>query len=291
VSGVGIVARRLAGARIRSRRTFPRENAVASELDLDAYLARIGERRPLAPGREALTRLHRAHCAAVPFENLDILLGREIALDVPALEAKLVRGRRGGYCFEQNTFFRAALEALGYPVTALAARVRFGTTEVRPRTHMLLRVDLPEGALLADVGFGGDGPVHPIPLAEGTETWVGDAGHRLRREGDLFVLEGTTGGEWADLYAFTLEPQFPVDFEMANHFTSTHPRSAFVLSLTAQRSWPDRRVILRNRDLTVREGGAIRTTTVRDPDHLLEVLASSFDLVFPAGTRFRKPEF
>jgi N-hydroxyarylamine O-acetyltransferase len=259
--------------------------------DLDAYLARIGERPPLAPTLEGLVSLHRAHCAAIPFENLDILLGREVALDRPALEAKLVRARRGGYCFEQNTLLQAALEALGFRVTALAARVRSGATQIRPRTHMLLRVDLPEGAFVADAGFGADGLVHPIPLAEGSETWVGFAGHRLRREGDQWVLEGNTAGEWTDLYAFTLEPHHPVDFVMANHFTSTYPRSPFVLNLTAQRTRPERRTVLRNRDLVVREEGAVAATTVRDPDHLLEVLASHFDLVFPAGTRFRQPEF
>lgn len=264
---------------------------MASDLDLDAYLARIGEGPPLAPALEGLVSLHRAHCAAIPFENLDILLGRPIPLDVPALEAKLVHARRGGYCFEQNTLFRAALEALGFRVTPLAARVRVGATEVRPRTHMLLRVDLPEGAFVADVGFGADGLVHPVPLAEGRETWVGFAGHRLRREGEAWVLEGNTDGTWADLYAFTLEPHYPVDFVMANHFTSTYPRSPFVLNLTAQRSWPERRVVLRNRDLVVREGGRSEAATVRDPEHLLEVLASHFDLLFPAGTRFRQPEF
>ena len=263
---------------------------MASGLELDGYLERIGASLPLAPGLDGLLALHRAHCAAIPFENLDILLGRAISLDVAALEAKLVRGRRGGYCFEQNTLFRAALEAMGFRTTALAARVRVGTTEVRPRTHMLLQVDLPEGPFVADVGFGGDGPVHPIPLAEGRETWVGHAGHRLRREGNLWVLAGTTGGGWTDLYAFTLEPHYPVDFEMANHFTSTHPRSPFVLNLTAQRSWPERRVILRNRDLSVREDGTVNTT-IRDPEHLLEVLKTWFSLEFPPGTRFRQPEF
>jgi N-hydroxyarylamine O-acetyltransferase len=264
---------------------------VTSALRLDAYFARIGERPPLAATLEDLVALHRAHCAAIPFENLDILLGRPIALDLAALEAKLVDARRGGYCFEQNTLFQAALDTLGFRVIALAARVRAGTTEIRPRTHMLLRVDLPEGAFVADVGFGGDGLVHPLPLAEGSETWVGFVGHRLRREADLWVLQGNAAGEWTDLYAFTLEPHHPVDFVMANHFTSTYPRSPFVLNLTAQRSWPERRVILRNRDLMVREAGTVAATTVRDPEHLLEVLASHFDLVFPAGTRFRQPEF
>ena len=264
---------------------------MANDLDLDAYLARIGEKAPLAPGLDALATLHRAHCAAIPFENLDILLGRPIALDLPALEAKLVRARRGGYCFEQNTLFRAALEALGFRVIALAARVRVGATEVRPRTHMLLRVEVPEGAFLADVGFGGDGPVLPLPFVEGTETWLGRTGHRLRREGDTWALQGNTAGDWTDLYAFTLEPHYPVDFEMANHFTSTWPRSPFVLNLTAQRSWPERRAILRNRDLVVREDGASTATSIRDPEHLLEVLATVFGLAFPAGTRFRLPTF
>ena len=265
--------------------------AMASGLDLDAYLTRIGEKATLAPGLEGLVSLHRAHCAAIPFENLDILLGRPIVLDVPALEAKLVRAGRGGYCFEQNTLFQAALGALGFRVTALAARVRAGATEVRPRTHMLLRVDLPEGPFLADVGFGGDGPVHPLPLAEGSETWVGRTGHRLRRESDLWVLQGNTGGDWTDLYAFTLEPQHPVDFQMANHFTCTFPGSPFVLNLVVQRSWPEKRAILRNRDLVVREDGREQRATVRDPNDLLELLTGVFGLAFPPGTRFRQPDF
>jgi N-hydroxyarylamine O-acetyltransferase len=266
--------------------------AVATDLELDAYLARTGAPRPLAPSREALVSLHRAHCAAIPFENLDVLLGRPIELELDALQAKLVGARRGGYCFEQNTLFQAVLEALGFRVEALAARVRAGATGIRARTHMLLEVELPEGTFVADVGFGGDGLVDPIPLSERGETWVGSMGHRLRREGgDWWVLQGSDGGEWSDLYAFTLEPHHPIDFVMANHFTSTWPRSSFVQNLTAQRSLPERRTILRNRELVVREGGAIATTPVRDPEHLLEVLSAHFDLVFPTGTRFSQPEF
>jgi N-hydroxyarylamine O-acetyltransferase len=260
-----------------------------SGLDLDAYLARVGYSGPRRADADTLRALHEAHVAAVPFENLDILLGRTISLGLPALEKKLVQDRRGGYCFEQNTLFRAALEAIGFTVTSLAARVRGGGL-LRPRTHMLLRVELAEGPMLADVGFGGDGLVHPLPFQAGPATWTEGAGYRLRREGKLWVLQGSYG-EWADLYAFTLEPQYPVDFEMANHFTSTWPRSPFVQSLTAQRSWPGRRLILRNRDFAVREGGALRNEPVRDPDHLLELLERHFGLAFPRGTRFSRPEF
>ena len=258
---------------------------------LEAYLARIGCARPLAPSIDALRVLHQAHVGAIPFENLDILLGRTIRVDLEGVQAKLVAGRRGGYCFEQNALFRAALEGLGFVVTALAARVRSNATAVRPRTHMLLRVELPEGSFLADVGFGGDGPLHPLALLPAQEVWVGVAGHRLRREGDLWVLEGNATGEWTDLYAFSLEPQYPVDFEMANHFTSTWPESPFVNNLIAQRSWPEGRVILRNRDLVLHEGRAAWPQEIRDPDHLLEVLEKHFRLSFQSGTRFSLPLF
>ena len=196
-----------AGAGIVSRVPAPRPGALESAVDVPGaggHGERPGPRRLPGAHRRASarsprastrsSRSHRAHCAAIPFENLDILLGRPIALDLPALEAKLVRARRGGYCFEQNTLFQAALEALGFRVTALAARVRVGATEVRPRTHMLLRVDLPEGAFVADVGFGGDGPSTRSPSRRGRETWVGRTGHRLRREGDSWVLQGNTAG-------------------------------------------------------------------------------------------------
>jgi N-hydroxyarylamine O-acetyltransferase len=260
-------------------------------IELSAYLQRVRYGGALAPTLDVLAALHAAHVTAIPFENLDILLGRPIALDLGTLQAKLVAGRRGGYCFEQNTLFRAVLESLGFRVTSLAARVRGGDV-LRPRTHMILLVEgLESSRHLADVGFGGDGLVYPLPLTAGPESWTGGLGYRLHCEDDLWVLEGNVEGAWSDFYAFTLEPQYPVDFEMANHFTSTYPHSPFVKSLTAQRASPDRRAILRNRDLTLREGGETRTATIRDPEHLLETLALEFGLQFPAGTRFARPEF
>jgi N-hydroxyarylamine O-acetyltransferase len=261
------------------------------EIDLEAYLARIGYRGRLEPDLRTLTALHAAHVTAVPFENLDILLGRTISLELPALQAKIVEGRRGGYCFEQNTLFEGVLGSLGFRVTPLAARVRLGTTEIRPRTHMLLRVELGAGAWLADVGFGGDGLVHPLSFAPGAEVRMAGVVHRLRRDEDLWVLTAEVDGDSTDLYTFTLEPQHAVDYEMANHYTSTWPASKFVQTLTAQRAWPDGRAILRNRDLTVRAGGSVRTETIRDPEHLLLVLEREFGLSFPAGTRFTRPEF
>ncbi len=270
--------------------------------DLEAYLTRIGvpagavagAQDKTSGGEAALTtlrELHEAHVAAIPFENLDILLGRPIRLDLASLQAKLVAGRRGGYCFEQNTLFQAVLDSLGFRVTPLAARVRVGATGVRARTHMLLRVDLDREPFLADVGFGAGGLVTPLPLALGAELRNGPFAYRLVREGELWVLQGSSGGGWADQYAFTLEPQHPVDYEVANYYTSTHPQSAFVTNLTAQRSWPERRAVLRNRELVITTSAGDVATPIRDPEHLLEVLAAEFDLSFPPGTRFSRPEF
>lgn len=255
-------------------------------LDLPAYLARIGYSGGFAPTRATLDALHAAHATAIPFENLDILLGRPIRLDLASVQAKLVAGRRGGYCFEQNALFAAVLEHFGFAVTRLAARVRFRTDRVLARTHMTLRVDVEGVPLLADVGFGGEGPILPVPF-DCTEArqyaWtfriLADAGaHRLQSR--------RSAGVWEDLYAFTQEPQLPVDYEIANHYTSTHPASRFVLALTAQRVAPEGRRILRNRDYTLDLGTGIETREVADDEELLAVLATDFGLAFPAGTRF-----
>jgi N-hydroxyarylamine O-acetyltransferase len=268
---------------------------IPAEVDLDAYLRRIAIARtdPAAegPSLSLLNALHEAHVAAIPFENLDILLARPVRLDMGSLQAKLVTARRGGYCFEHNSLFMGVLRRLGFDVTPLAARVRLGATEVLPKTHMLLRVALAEGPFLVDVGFGGEGPIRPLPLEDGGGLRVGCAGCRLRRDGDLWVLQADTTGEWADLYAFTLERHFPADFEMANHYTSTYPTSRFVQNLVVQRSWRDRRVLLRNRELISRGATSTETTTLRHPDQLIEVLEREFGLSFPPGTRFSRPVF
>ena len=151
-------------------------------LDLDAYLARIAYAGTLDPTLETLKALHFAHTSAIPFENLDILLGRVISLNLADLQAKLVTSRRGGYCFEQNALFAAALESLGFDVIRLAARVRFGTTEIRPRTHMLLEVRVDHELWLADVGFGCSSPLYPVRLRQGEPEQQGGWSFRVRNE-------------------------------------------------------------------------------------------------------------
>ncbi|MGE5345436.1 MAG: arylamine N-acetyltransferase family protein, partial [Acidithiobacillales bacterium] len=223
-------------------------------MDLDVYLGRIGYGGPRRASLEALAALQAAHVAAIPFENIDVRLGRPISLDLSALEAKLVRDRRGGYCFEQNGLFAAVLETLGFPVATLEARVRPpGATTILPRTNMVLRVALDGRDVLVDVGFGADGPTGPVPF-DGLETRTTAGTYRVAREGVLMVLQRRHRDSWLDLYAFRPEPALPIDFEVANYYTSTHPRSRFVTTLTVQISKPEARHVLRGRSYTITRG-------------------------------------
>ncbi len=255
--------------------------------DLGAYLERIGDSGPIAATGEVLDRIHQAHATTIPFENLDILLGRPIRLDLESLQAKLVRDRRGGYCFEQNTLFAAALQCIGFRVTTLAARVRYGATRLLPRTHMLLKVDLDDGPRLADVGFGGDGLLKSVPLEAGRESRQFLWSYRVIAEGDVLVLQALGPDGWFDLYSFTLEPHFPVDYEMGNYYTSTYPTSIFRQVVVAQRPTPEGRHVLRGRDLSVDRGSDVTRRELADDEDVLSVLSSTFGLEFPAGTRFR----
>ena len=141
--------------------------SVDTMIDLEAYLRRIGVSDELGPDLASLEAVHIAHLEAIPFENLDVRLGRPIRLDPESLHAKLIARRRGGYCFEQNGLFASALRSIGFRVETLEARVRpRDGTGPYPRTHMALRVSVGDGDYLADVGFGAFGPLLPVPLDE-----------------------------------------------------------------------------------------------------------------------------
>jgi len=255
-------------------------------VDLEAYLERIGYSGSLQPDRGVLGAIHLAHTTHIPFENLDILLKRPILLDLASLQAKLVTGRRGGYCFEQNLLFSAMLQHLGYAVTQHAARVHYRNQPKVPRTHIILLVDADGAPWLADVGFGLEGLLLPVPFEAGRETRQYAWTYRVVETDGEWTLQSLRDGAWADLYSFTLDPCLAVDFEPANHYTATHPDSRFVRTLTAQLPTPDVRYKLRNRELVLDRGATVTRRVLADDDELLAVLAEVFGLRFPAGTRF-----
>lgn len=258
----------------------------SASLDLPAYLARIGYSGELSPVRSVFEALHLAHTTHIPFENLDVLLGKPIRLDLASLQNKLVLGRRGGYCFEHNLLFAAVLRQLGFSLTQLAARVRYGTTAVLPRTHMLLQVDLNGEPWIADVGFGAEGLLQPLPMTSPDPVPQFAWSYRVIEDAGLRVIQTLNDEKWIDLYAFSLEPQLAVDYEIANHYVSTHPASRFVRSLTAQLQSPEVRYVIRNREFIEDRGSTRSTRTLADDDQLLGVLRECFGLDFPTGTRF-----
>jgi N-hydroxyarylamine O-acetyltransferase len=258
-----------------------------ASIDLGAYLSRIGYKGETSASRATLAGLQLAHATSIPFENLDILLGRPISLDLERLQAKLVAGRRGGYCFEQNALFAAVLESVGFKVTRLAARVRLGTLAVRPRSHMLLSVEVDGEPWLADVGFGCCGPLHPVRIQQAEPIRPFAWTFQVRHDGGVYVLQSYEPEGWSDLYSFTLEPQYPVDYEVANYYTATHPHSPFVHTLIVEGQTAEVRRSLRNRELTEEKPGEVSTETLWDDAALLGVLADLFGLHFPEGTHFR----
>lgn len=259
---------------------------VPESLDLDAYLRRIGYQGALSATHDVLQALHRAHTHTIPFENLDVLLGRPIRIDLASVQAKLVGARRGGYCFEHNTLFAAVLRRLGFHVTTLAARVwllRPDKSAPGPRTHMLLRVDLAEGPFMADVGFGGPGLTEPLRFAAGEVQAQPFGVYRLRQEGDEWTLE-SRGESWQDLYSFTLHEHLPIDYEVANHYTSTHPDSHFRHHLMVSLPSRQGRQTLRDCRFVLYAAAGPQERDLGG-DELLAWLRDRFGIDLPEGTR------
>ncbi|QSR85346.1 arylamine N-acetyltransferase [Methylacidimicrobium sp. B4] len=254
---------------------------------LDSYFARIGYGGPATASLETLCSLHALHPQAIPFENLDPLLGRVVALDLGSIEQKLVLGGRGGYCFEQNLLFAEILRSLGFPVTGLAGRVCWNVPEgaTRPRTHMALRVDL-ERPYLVDVGFGGLTFTAPLWLETGLVQETSHEPMRIVRSGEGLLTQVLLRGEWRSLYHFDLQPQLPVDYEMANWYLCSHPESPFRKELVAARPDAGRRYALRNHELTIhRLDGTSERRRLASGTEIRRVLEEDFRLTPPEEPR------
>lgn len=259
------------------------DTAPLDDAALGSYLERIGMARPAAPDLDALAHIAAAHPSSIPFECLDAFTGRRPGLAPDELTAKLVRGGRGGWCYEHNGLLRRALDALGYRTRGLAARVRWGESADTPptaRTHMALLVHLDDGRYLIDAGFGGMVPTGVLRVEHGTEQKTPLEPYRVLAgpdSGDGAAVEWTVqalvGGEWRDLYTIEPTPAPQIDYEMGNHYLATHPESPFRTNLIAARPGTDRRTNLINRTLTVHHlGGPSKQTDLGSPSAVRDVL-------------------
>jgi N-hydroxyarylamine O-acetyltransferase len=245
---------------------------------LDRYLARIGYRGPHDPSLGTLRALHRAHLLAIPYENLDIHLGRPLGLDPEAMFAKLVDERRGGWCYEMNGVFGRVLETLGFDVRYLSGAVGRATQGWRAQGNhlvLLVRLDRP---WIADVGFG-DGFLTPLPLEPGTYS-QGFLRYGVGRDGPRWRVDNHEFGG-ADGFDFTLTPRTLDQFGMQCHELQTSPASGFVTSTVCERFERNGLVMLRGAVLREVSAGGVTTHVVQDAAEYHRVLRDRFDLTVP----------
>ena len=253
-----------------------------NSFDQAAWLRRIGYEGSRAPTFETLRGLVAAHSSAISYESIDVLLDRPPKLDLDTLQHKMIGNGRGGYCFEQNMLFRGGLRSLGFKVTSLQARVVRGLAidAPRPMLHMVLRIDLPEGAFLADVGFGNLAPTAPLALSPDIEQGTPHEIMRFIRMGEELTLQSKLGERWEHIYRVVLLPRVDAEYEICNWFTASHPDSPYRSNLIAARPGPDRtRITLFNSRLNVRHPtGEVERRTLDGVTEYREVLAETFGL-------------
>lgn len=252
--------------------------------DIDAYFARIGWAGPVATDRATLNAIAAYHPAAIPFENLDPYLDRPVDLAPAALMAKLVHGGRGGYCFEQNGLLRRVLEAIGFAVTPLSGRVvwNMDPETITARTHMVLRVDLADGPMLIDCGFGSAVPTGALDLVPDIEQATPHERFRFVRIGEEWRAQIRIGADWRTTYRFDLSPQQDIDYAVANWYTSTHPDSHFRHGLTLARPLEGRRISLRGTEFAIHSlGGASERRALDEPEEVATIIEDAFGIRIP----------
>ena len=265
--------------------------AVASEgacemsdetFDQRAWLQRIGYSGPVTPTLETLNRLIFAHAHSIAYETLDIMLGRPPKLDVPTLQRKIISNKRGGYCFEQNMLFRAGLRSVGYSLTSLQGRVVRGLAidAPRPAIHMLLKVELPEGSYLADVGFGNLAPTSALLLAPQIEQETPHEVMRFIDVGGELTLQARFKDDWHHIYRVIPYPRYDSEYEITNWYTATHPETPYQGNIIVAKPGPSRsRITMYNSRVTIRDadGRAEKRWLVHERE-FKDVLCGEFGL-------------
>jgi N-hydroxyarylamine O-acetyltransferase len=259
-------------------------------VDVDAYLERIGYAGPREPTTPTLRALQRAHLLAVPFENLDINpCATPIDLDIDRLFDKVVRRRRGGFCYELNGLFAAVLELLGYDVTLVSARVSRGNGDFGPDFDHLALVVRTEASYLTDVGFG-DFSLEPLEIGkQGPQPPVG-GGKAFQvdevRPGEWLTREPKDDGSWDDGYLFELTPRSLREFAPQCRWFETADESHFRLRRVCSVATQDGRVTLTGKELIVTRNGEREVTPIRSDDEWSAALAERFaiEIAVPAST-------
>ena len=249
-------------------------------MNVAAVLQRIGYGGPFAPDEATLRGLHRAFVTAVPFENLDIHLGRKIVLDVDGFFEKIALRGRGGFCYELNGLFGAVLRELGFDVTLLSARVFDGEEMGREFVHLVLLVTL-DRRWIGDVGFG-DWSADPLDLNAGEPQVVDDVSYRIVQAGERYnAQQQEQGGHWRPRYSFTLRPRQLSDFAGMCDDLQMSASSAFRRRRMCTRRTADGRVTLTEEKLIITSRGQRNEIILDGPLSYNRALAEHFGIVLP----------
>ena len=248
-------------------------------MNVSAYLARIGYTGPVTPTPEVLRAIHRAHMLAVPFENLDISRGRKIVVDQDACVRKIVEEHRGGFCYEMNGAFAALLQAIGFQVTLLSARVARQDGSFGPEfDHLTLRVDL-DRPWLADVGFG-DSFIEPLRLLPGIAQKDGTQIYRILETAGVLQLEKWEAeGSWKAQYRFSPQPRRLQEFAEMCQYHQSSPDSSFTRKRLCTRATPEGRITLSDMKLIITRNGQKEERMLANEEEWRAALRQHFDLV------------
>ena len=248
-------------------------------MDIQKYLDRINYSGPLDPSITTLRALHRAHMFAIPFENLDIHIGRPILLGEEVFFDKIVEHRRGGFCYELNGLFAALLHNVGFDVSMLSAGVARPDGGFSPDfDHMALLVRT-DSDWLADVGFG-DSFVEPIKLDESTITRDPTAEYGIKTHGETRILQrrGDSEGTWTPQYRFSLEPHLLSEYEDMCSYQQTSPESHFTQNRICSLATPTGRITVTNDKLIITTDGIREERTIPDETEFKTLLAQHFGI-------------
>jgi N-hydroxyarylamine O-acetyltransferase len=248
-------------------------------VDTSSYLARIAYSGTTGLTPDTLCALHRSHLVAVPFENLDIHLGRKITVDEAAILNKVVNLRRGGFCYELNSAFAALLRALGFQVTLLSARVARSNGGEGPEfDHLTLRVDLEE-PWLADVGFG-ESFLEPLRLEAGRDQLDPTGTYRLHAQGERLRMEKSLpDGSWKPHYSFSLQPRRLEEFAGMCRYHQTSPDSSFTQNRICSRATPDGRITLSEMKLITTSKGEREERNLSSEEEWNSILRKRFGIL------------
>jgi N-hydroxyarylamine O-acetyltransferase len=250
------------------------------KFDLTTYLERINYSGSTDPTEETLNNIHISHTLNVPFENLDVFYGKSPLLDEASLYNKIVKTRRGGYCFEMNGIFSTALKQMGFKVTNLLARVTIDGINYTSKTHQVILVETGDKKWLADVGFGNDGIIAPLLLVENTDQKQFAHTYRIMKENRFggYLLQKKVNDSYNSMYAFTMDECYPEDFVMSSHYTATFPASFFKMMRMCTMPTKEGRITLTDTHFKVIQNGDVTENEIKDEEDFKRYLKQYFRL-------------